>query len=129
MKQPLPQDPFYLSDVGFVDTDLTDEEVALLGGCRGILKLDARNNSKLTAAGLKNVGSLPRLETLSLDETACAREDLEFVSNYPRLRTLSIIGLGTAGTHECRRLAASHTIYQSGTTDNLGFNRGRCRIA
>ncbi|MBI5758088.1 MAG: SUMF1/EgtB/PvdO family nonheme iron enzyme [Planctomycetales bacterium] len=125
MKQPLPQVPFYVSDAGFVDVDLTDVEIAVLAGCRGIIKLDARSNAKLTATGLKNVGPLPRLETLFLDETACARESLEFLSNYPRLSTLAMSGDSRVGIMQtlppCLRLTSLTTPYRVGSVGAEGL--------
>jgi formylglycine-generating enzyme required for sulfatase activity len=125
LTSPLSPDPFHVHDVGCVEADVTDEEIAVLAGCRGLVKLDARNNPQLTAAGLKSVGSLPRLETLILDETACARESLEFLANYPRLKALTISGVGRDGVFQtlppCRRLTKLDTTYQPGSVGDAGM--------
>ena len=76
--------------------------------------------------GLKNVGTLPRLETLFLDETACARESLEFLSNYPRLTTLSISGGGNhVGVMQtlppCLLLTSLTTPYRIGSVAGEGL--------
>lgn len=125
LQQPLPDEPFYVSDVGFVEVDITDDEIGVLAGCRGLLKLDARANARLTAAGLKNVGALPRLETLMLDETACARESLEFLANYPRLSTLAISGDSRVGIMQtlppCHALTSLTTPYRRGSVGDEGL--------
>lgn len=125
MKHPLPAEPFWVSDVGLVDVDLTDDEIAVLAGCRGIIKLDVRNNPRLTEVGLKSIGALPRLKTLLIDETACARDSLEFISNYPLLGTLAMSGNGRVGVLQTiprsLRLNSLTTPYRPGSVGDQGI--------
>jgi hypothetical protein len=125
MTEPLPFEPFFISSVQMAISDVTDEEVAMLAGCRGLIELRLHNNPKLTAAGLKTLGPLPRLESLNLAETACARESLEFISNYPRLTSLFLAGGGSqkvlSTLPPCPRLTILETPWADGTVGDQGL--------
>ncbi|MFO1041718.1 MAG: protein kinase [Planctomycetaceae bacterium] len=125
LASPLPPEPFHVHDVGFVQSDVTDEDIALLAGCRGLKKLDLRLNPRVTAAGLKTLGLQPKLETLFLDDTSCARESLQFLTNYPRLKVFSISGECPEGLFQslpsCPELTTLMTPYRPGCVGDKGM--------
>ncbi len=92
LQDPLPQQPFHIHAVRLLEIDLTDADLAaLLAGCRGLHSLELAVNPKLTAAGLASLGRQPSLWKLDLNSTACARESLEFIANYPKLAELRLL--------------------------------------
>ena len=127
LKEPLPQEPFFINHAALQDIDLTDEELAGLAGCRGFETLNLKGNPKLTAAGLKSLGPLPGLKFLDLSHTACARDSLEFIAIYPKLERLSILvsGDSRAGIMQtlppCPRLISLVTTHLSGSVGDEGL--------
>ena len=125
LASPLPPEPFHVHDVGFVQSDVTDEDIALLAGCRGLKRLDLRLNPRVTAAGLQKLGLQPQLEILLLDDTSCARERLQFLTNYPRVKVLSISGECPEGLFQslpnCPELTMLTTPYRPGCVGDRGM--------
>lgn len=125
MTDSIPTKPFFISSVQLAASDMTDEQVVMLAGCRGLQELRLPHNPQLTSAGLKAIGTLPRLEILDLTESACAEESLDFVANYPRLKTLLIAGGGSKKLLEtlppCPHLTTLHTPWAVGSVGKRGL--------
>lgn len=121
----IPTEPFFISSVQLAASEMTDKKVAMLIGCRALQELRLPHNPRLTAAGLKAIGALPRLEILDLTESGCAEESLDFVSNYPRLKTLLIAGGGGKKVLEtlppCPQLTTLHTPWTVGSVGKRGL--------
>ncbi|GEM_PF-2826810 len=91
LEAPLPAEPFCILDLEFQGDHLTDDELAVLVGCRRLESLDLRANAKLTAAGLTQLGSLPFLKTLDVGGTGVGDQALGWLTNCPSLTQISAV--------------------------------------
>ena len=68
-----------------------DEDLLVLRNCELLRHLDL-SGTRVTDAGLRNLGVLPRLVRLNLSETANVRHGLQVASNWPALEEFSAVG-------------------------------------
>ncbi len=116
----MPPENFFVHTVQFPNADLTDEELAVLVGCRGLVELSLYQNPKLTPVGLNAIGPLPRLKGLNLEGTQCARGGLAFISDYPALENLQLLDVERADGSAMRTLPPCPHLKVLSTTHNVG---------
>ena len=126
LKEPLPDEPFCILVVGFQGLQITDDELAVLVGCRAIEKLDLTDQRKVTAAGLMQLGSLPFLRELFIGGSGVGDEAIASLTNYPSLISLAtftgpgsinplpISSAGWESLPPCPRLRELYTSFQVG---------------
>ena len=87
---PIPEEKFTIQTLEWEGAGLTDEDLAVLKGCRRLVGLRLGGNPQLTASGLQKLGHQPVLATLRLETNRCARESMALLANYPRLVELNL---------------------------------------
>ncbi len=116
---------------------ITDAGLAALTGLDGLKVLHLRTNRRISGAGLASMGSLPALETLSLDRTGVSDQDLPVLAAFPSLTSLGLshTSITDEGLVRLPHLAGLKSLYLEGTnvTDEgaMAFSASHpeCRVS
>jgi hypothetical protein len=93
-----------------IDGDFTDDGLEHLAGLDGVVSLSFFWHSKsFTAAGLKTLRNLPRLEVFGIDGDMCGDDAMRQIAALPRLRQLQAQG-AVAGDAGWEALSRSQTL-------------------
>jgi hypothetical protein len=93
-----------------IDGDFNDDGLRALEGLDGVASLQLFRHSKIfTAAGLKVLRRLPRLEVFGIDGDQCGDESMRNIAAIPRLRQLQAQG-AVAGDAGWQALGGSKTL-------------------
>ncbi len=86
----IPSQKFSIRDAQLVGVDLSNEELEVLVGCKGLQSLRLNGNPRLKVSNLKKLGPLLDLKVLDVETCDMSDLTLDFLSAYPSLEELGL---------------------------------------